>query len=30
VPDRGAGIGVEIVPERIDRATLRRTEIRAS
>ncbi len=30
VPDRGPGIGVEIVPERVDRATLRRTEIRTS
>ena len=28
VPDRGPGIGVEIVQERVDRATLRRTEIR--
>jgi O-succinylbenzoate synthase len=30
VPDRGAGIGVEIVLERVDRATLRWTEIRPS
>jgi O-succinylbenzoate synthase len=30
VPDRGPGIGVEIVLERVDRATLRRTEIRPS
>ena len=30
VPDRGAGIGVSIVAERVDRATLRRTEIRPS
>jgi o-succinylbenzoate synthase len=30
VPDGGPGIGVQIVPERVDRATLRRTEIRPS
>jgi L-alanine-DL-glutamate epimerase-like enolase superfamily enzyme len=30
VPDGGPGIGVHIVADRVDRATLRRTEIRAS
>ena len=30
VPDGGPGIGVNIVADRVDRATLRRTEIRAS
>ena len=30
VPDGGPGIGVSIVADRVDRATLRRTEIRAS